>query len=110
MLFRSKISVERALAPKGAPRQAFSSFQPVVLPTPGLEKMFGQEDNAVFLPKQEPVFESEGFPGSVTLSFRNMLSLLKNNDDIFPLPQTSLSASTLKTPHIPGVRCKPFLT
>ena len=64
--------------------------------------MFGQEDNAVFLPKQEPVFESEGFPGSVTLSFRNMFSLLKNNDDIFPLPQTSPSASTPKTPPYTG--------
>ena len=60
--------------------------------------MSGQGDSGAFLPKQEPVFASEGFPGSVTLSFRNMLSLLKNNDDIFPLPQTSPSASTPKTP------------
>ena len=60
--------------------------------------MFGLEDNAVFLPKQAPVFENEGYPVSVTPPFRNMLSLLKSNDDIFPLPQTSLSASTPKTP------------
>lgn len=64
--------------------------------------MSGQEDNVVFLPKQAPVFESEGYPGSVTLSFRNMLSLLKSNDDIFPLLQTALSASTPKTPPYTG--------
>ena len=34
--------------------------------------------------------------------FRNMLSLLKSNDDIFPLPQTSPSASTPKTPPYTG--------
>ena len=60
--------------------------------------MFGLEDNAVFLPKQAPVFENEGYPVSVTPLFRNMLSLLKSNDDIFPLPQTAPSASTPKTP------------
>ena len=52
--------------------------------------MFGLEDNAVFLPKQAPVFENEGFLGSVTPPFRNMFSLLKNNDDIFPLPQMNI--------------------
>ena len=64
--------------------------------------MFGREDNAVFLPKQVPVFENGGFPGSVAPTFRNMLSLLKSNDDIFPLPQTSPFASTPKTPPYAG--------
>lgn len=64
--------------------------------------MSGREDNAVFLPKQVPVFENEGFPDSVTPLFRNMLSLLKSNDDMFPLSQTSPSASTPKTPPYTG--------
>ena len=56
----------------------------------------------MFLPKQAPVFENEGYPVSVTPPFRNMLSLLKSNDDIFPLPQTAPSASTPKTPPYTG--------
>jgi len=94
--------VKEPLLPGGAPRQAFFSFQPIVLPTPGLEKMSGREDNAMFLPKQEPIFENGGFPYSAAPPFRNMLSLLKSNDDIFPLPQTSPSASTPKTPPYTG--------
>ena len=61
------------------------------------------DDNAMFLPKQEPIFENGGFPYSAAPPFRNMLSLLKSNDDIFPLPQTSPSASTPKTPPYTGV-------
>ena len=101
-LFYEKFPVKEPLLPGGAPRQAFFSFQPVVLPTPGLEKMSGLEDNAMFLPKQEPIFENGGFPYSAAPPFRNMLSLLKSNDDIFPLPQTAPSASTPKTPPYTG--------